>query len=196
VRTQKQTSQIKERELEKLVSKATTSIMKQNSEAALNNFRDLMRVGHTPVPTPRGSRFMVVDYERPRTHENNMLIDLLAPDSHQNWRGTLRHNHVQLWKEKHDAMEHRYNVVMNKSLYQRERAQALAFSKEPFPPQHILENKAAEARRRDEARTELHCARTHARTPADQILQQEFVTDSTILDTVCHIKLSKPHAGA
>jgi hypothetical protein len=77
-----------------------------------------------------------------------------------------------LWKEKHDAMEHRYNVVMNKSMYQRERAQALAFSKEPFPPQHILENKAAEARRRDEASTELHCARTHARTPADQILQQ------------------------
>ena len=111
-----------------------------------------MKVGHTPVPTPRGSRFMVVDYERPRTHENNMLIDLLAPDSHQNWRGTLRHNHVKLWKEKHDAMEHRYNAVMNKSMYQRERAQALAFSKDPFPAQHIIE-----ARRSDEASTSSCC---------------------------------------
>jgi hypothetical protein len=74
----------------KLVDKSTTALMKNNSEAALNNFRDLMKVGHTPTPTPRGSRFMVIDYERPRTHENNMLIDLLAPDSHQNWRGTLR----------------------------------------------------------------------------------------------------------
>jgi len=56
-----------------------------------------MQVGHTPTATPRGSRFMVVDYERPRTHENNCIIDLLAPDSHQNWRGTLRHSHLKLW---------------------------------------------------------------------------------------------------
>jgi len=37
--------------------------------------------------------------------------------------------------EKHDAMEHRYNAVMNKSQYQRDRAHALAFSKAPYPPQ-------------------------------------------------------------
>jgi hypothetical protein len=57
--------QVRERELIKLVNKSTTSSIKSNSEAALNNFRDLMKVGHTPTPTPRGSRFMVFDYERP-----------------------------------------------------------------------------------------------------------------------------------
>ena len=80
-----------------------------------------------------------MDYERPRTHENNMLIDLLAPDNHQNWRGTLRHNHLKMWTEKHDAMENRYKAVMNNCQYQRSRAEALAFSKEPFPPQHVFE---------------------------------------------------------
>lgn len=130
---------VKERELMKLVGSSMTSNMKKNSEAALNNFRDLMRIGHTPTPTPRGSRFLVVDYERPRTHENNMLIDLLAPDSHQNWRGTLRHNHLKMWKEKHDNMEDRYKAVMNKCQYQRSRAEALAFSKEPFPAQYVFE---------------------------------------------------------
>ena len=135
----------------KLVSSSTTAIMKKNTEAALNNFRDLMKVGHTPTPTPRGSRFMVIDYERPRTHENNMLIDLLAPDTHQNWRGSLRHNHVRLWEEKHDAMEHRYNSMMNKCQYERDRAKALAFNKDPFPAQFVLERQAEEARRKTKA---------------------------------------------
>lgn len=130
---------VRERELIKLVGTATTALMKKNSEAALNNFRDLMQVGHTPMPTPRGSRYLVVDYERPRTQENNMLIDLLAPDQHQLWRGTLRHNHLKGWTEKHEAMKHRYNAVLNKCEHQRERAQALAFSKEPFPEMTELE---------------------------------------------------------
>lgn len=131
--------QVRERELMKQVGTATTALMKKNSEAALNNYRDLMHVGHTPVATPRGSRFLVIDYERPRTQENNMLIDLLAPDQHQLWRGTLRHNHLKGWIEKHHAMKHRYDAVLNKVEYQRKRAQALAFSKEPFPPISELE---------------------------------------------------------
>ena len=131
--------QVRERELVKQVGTATTALMKKNSEAALNNYRDLMQVGHTPVATPRGSRFLVIDYERPRTQENNMLIDLLAPDQHQLWRGTLRHNHLKGWIEKHHAMKHRYDAVLNKVEYQRKRAQALAFSKEPFPSISELE---------------------------------------------------------
>jgi hypothetical protein len=130
---------VRERELMKLVGTATTALMKKNSEAALQNFRDLMEVGHSPMPTPRGSRYLVVDYERPRTQENNMLIDLLAPDQHQLWRGTLRHNHLKDWTEKHKAMKHRYNAVLNKCEHQREHAQALAFSKEPYPSMTDLE---------------------------------------------------------
>ena len=134
---------MRERELVKQVGKATTALMKKNSEAALNNFRDLMQVGHTPVPTPRGSRFLVQEYERPRTQENNMLIDLLAPDQHQLWRGTLRHNHLKGWTERHQAMKHRYDTVLNKVEYQRKRAQALAFSKEPYPSMIELEGPPA-----------------------------------------------------
>jgi len=79
-----------------------------------------------------------------------MIIDLLAPDNHQNWRGTLRHNHLKLWAEKHDAMEHRYQTMVRRSDYQRARAEALAFKKEPFPAQFVLERRAEEAKMNQE----------------------------------------------
>ena len=137
---------VRERELQKLVDSATTATNKKLSEATLNNFRDLMMVGHTPTPTPRGSRFMVIDYERPRTAADNCIIDLLAPDNHQDWRGMLRRSHVNLWQEKHDAKQIRYKAVMDKCQYERDRAHALAFSKAPYPPQAVLENRTAEVK--------------------------------------------------
>ena len=78
---------VQERELLKQVRNASTTLMKQNAEAALASFRQLMKVGHTPRATPRGGSFVVVDYERPRTSNINMIIDMLPPDIHQHWRG-------------------------------------------------------------------------------------------------------------
>lgn len=46
----------KERELKREVKKASTNLMKQNAINALNIYKELMEIGHTPVPTPRGGR--------------------------------------------------------------------------------------------------------------------------------------------
>lgn len=130
---------MQERELLKHVRNASTSSMRQNAEAALARFRELMKVGHTPRASPRGGSFVVVDYERPRTSSINMIIDMLPPDNHQAWRGTLRKGQLGLWKDRHDRVTTNYQEIESKYKYQKERAHALAFDKAPFPPQAAFE---------------------------------------------------------
>ena len=131
----------KERELIKQVKTATTTLMKQNAENALNLYRELMEIGHSPSPTPRGSRMVVKDYDRPMTadefgdNNNSMLIDLLPPDQHQAWRGTVRSGLMGVWRDKHNAMKHKFQLAETKCMEQRLRAEHNAFSKAPYVSQ-------------------------------------------------------------
>ena len=115
--------------------------MKQNAENALNLYRELMEIGHSPSPTPRGSRMVVKDYDRPMTADefgdknNSMLIDLLPPDQHQAWRGTVRSGLMGVWRDKHNAMKHKFQLAETKCTEQRRRAEHNAFSKAPYVSQ-------------------------------------------------------------
>lgn len=95
------TRRVRERELENNVKHATTAEMKRGAQSLLDRFQEMGELGHTPVATPRGGRFMVRDYERPRSAANNCLIDLLPPDTSQISRGTLPREQMRLFMDKY-----------------------------------------------------------------------------------------------
>lgn len=126
---------MRERELENNVRTATTSEMRQAAKCLLERFRQMSLVGHTPTPTPRGSRFMVIDYERPKSSETNCIIDLLPPDNHQIWRGTLPREQMRIFMDKYRRGKHKMQAIENRFLNAQNRAETLAFSFAPFRPE-------------------------------------------------------------